>query len=584
MQPTAARTSASEVEQSLAEDNDSGGAISGRRRPYNRKVPNQQLLVVSQLRLEVETAAGKRVLVDDVHFTIERGQAVGLVGESGSGKSLTALSLLDLLPPQIKRTAGKVFFDGTDLAALKERQLRPFRGARVAYIFQDPSAALNPVIRVGAQVAEVLRTHQPQLNRTQREQRLLELLTEVELPEPATMARRYPHELSGGQRQRVLIAAALAGDPDLLIADEPTTALDVTVQEQILKILERLRLERGLAMLWISHDLQLVRAFCQQAVVLYQGKVVESGTPEQLFQAPQHEHTKALVAAAEAGGNATPSLDSEDPKTSLVCQVTGLKVRYYAAAGWLGRKTLSTEAVKGVSFAMKPGETLALVGESGSGKTSVGRALLRLLPDVEGQVDFWLPDGTKVDWLKLPEHEVRPLRRHVAMVFQDPVAALDPRMRIWRSVAEPLAIHQEAQGAALRARAVELLADVGLGPEFADRLPSALSGGQCQRVAIARAIALQPRLVVCDEAISALDSNIQEQVLGLLADLQQRHGLAYLFITHDLEAVRRFAHRVAVMRNGEILESGLVSDVLENPQHSYTQQLLQAAAAVHSAS
>lgn len=547
-------------------------------------MPNQQLLAVSELRLEVETAAGKRVLVRDVQFTIERGQAVGLVGESGSGKSLTALSLLDLLPPQIKRTAGKVVFDGTDLAALNERQLRPFRGARVAYIFQDPAAALNPVMRVGAQVAEVLRAHQPQLNRPQREQRLMELLTEVELPEPAAMARRYPHELSGGQRQRVLIAAALAGDPDLLIADEPTTALDVTVQEQILRLLERLRLERGLAMLWISHDLQLVRAFCQQAVVMYQGQIVESGTPQQLFEAPQHEHTKALVAAAQAGGSAAPTAAHEDPINPMVCQVRELKVRYYAAAGWLGRKTLATEAVKGVSFHIEPGETLALVGESGSGKTSVGRALLRLLPNVEGQVDFWLPDGSKVDWLQLPEQQARPLRRHVSMVFQDPVAALDPRMRIWRSVAEPLMIHQEAQGPALRARALELLADVGLGPEFADRLPSALSGGQCQRVAIARAIALQPRLVVCDEAISALDSSIQEQVLELLADLQRRHGLAYLFITHDLEAVRRFAHRVAVMRSGEILESGAVREVLNNPQHSYTQQLLRAAAAVHSAS
>jgi ABC-type glutathione transport system ATPase component len=547
-------------------------------------VSDQPLLAVSQLRLEVETASGKRVLVNDVSFAIEPGQTVGLVGESGSGKSLTALALLDLLPPQITRTAGKVLFDGTDLAGLKERQLRAFRGSRVAYIFQDPAAALNPVMRVGAQVAEVLRAHQPQLNRSQREQRLLELLSEVELPEPAAMARRYPHELSGGQRQRVLIAAALAGDPDLLIADEPTTALDVTVQEQILKLLERLRVERSLAMLWISHDLQLVRAFCQQAVVLYQGKVVERGTPEQLFQAPQHEHTKALVAAAQAGGSAASNASDEDSHHAKVCQVTDLSVRYYAAAGWFGRKTLTTEAVKGVSFSIEPGETLALVGESGSGKTSVGRALLRLLPHVEGQVDFWLPDGSKVDWLKVTEPQARPVRRHVAMVFQDPVAALDPRMRIWRSVAEPLIIHQEAQGAALRARALELLADVGLGPEFADRLPGALSGGQCQRVAIARAIALQPRLVVCDEAISALDSSIQEQVLELLADLQRRHGLAYLFITHDLSAVRRFAHRVAVMRNGEILESGWVGDVLENPQHGYTKQLLQAAAAVHSAS
>lgn len=560
------------------------GAVSVARRSYNRHVPPEPLLAVSQLRLEVETAAGPRVLVQDVSFVIEAGQAVGLVGESGSGKSLTALALMDLLPPQIRRTGGKILFDGTDLAGLAERQLRKYRGARVAYIFQDPASALNPVMRVGAQVEEVLRAHQSQLSSVQRKARLLELLNEVELPQPAVMAQRYPHELSGGQRQRVLIAAALAGEPDLLIADEPTTALDVTVQEQILRLLDRLRSERGLAMLWISHDLQLVRAFCQQAVVLYQGKVVESGTPAQLFAAPQHAHTKELVAAATAGGHATAYQTTQDPVSKLVCQVSNLKVRYQAASGWFGRKRFSTEAVRGVSFSIQPGETLALVGESGSGKTSVGRALLRLLPEVGGKIDFWLPDGVKVNWAQIPEKQARPLRRHIAMVFQDPVAALDPRMRIWRSVVEPLVIHQELHGAALRARAEELLADVGLGPEFADRLPSALSGGQCQRVAIARAIALKPSLVVCDEAISALDSSIQAQVLELLASLQQRYGLAYLFITHDLEAVRRFAHRVAVMKDGEILETGSTAQVLEDPQHAYTRRLLHASAAIHSAS
>ncbi|MCP4772125.1 MAG: ABC transporter ATP-binding protein, partial [Planctomycetes bacterium] len=547
--------------------------------------PEQPLLTVSQLCLEVETAGGMRTLVDDVSFEIQAGQALGLVGESGSGKSLTALALLDLMPMQIKRRSGKILFDGTDLAGLSERQLRKYRGARVAYIFQDPSAALNPVMRVGAQVEEVLRAHQPQLNRQQRQKRLIELLQEVELPEPEVMARRYPHEISGGQRQRVLIAAALAGEPDLLIADEPTTALDVTVQEQILKLLERLRVERGLAMLWISHDLQLVRAFCQQTVVLYHGKVVESGTPEQLFEDPQHEHTKELVAAALAGGSATQQ-DQEDGSTEapLVCKVTDLCVNYVAAGGWLGRKKIATEAVKKISFSIQPGETLALVGESGSGKTSVGRAILRLLQNVSGQVELHLANGSKIDWLQLPESAARPLRKHVSMVFQDPVAALDPRMRIWRSVAEPLTIHGQAQGAALRARALELLSDVGLDSEFADRLPGALSGGQCQRVAIARAIALQPRLVVCDEAISALDSSIQEQVLELLATLQERYGMAYLFITHDLEAVRRFAHRVAVMRQGELLEIGSTDQVLNDPQHDYTRSLLAASAAVHSAS
>jgi peptide/nickel transport system ATP-binding protein len=545
-------------------------------------MPDEPLLAVSDLRLEAETAAGRQVLVDGVGFEIAAGEALGLVGESGSGKSLTALALLDLLPPRIQRTSGKVCFAGTDLATLPERQLRRYRGARVAYIFQDPSAALNQVMRVGVQVEEVLRTHCPQLDRRRREARLLELLAEVELPRPAEMARRFPHELSGGQRQRVLIAAALAGEPELLVADEPTTALDVTVQESILKLLDRLRRERSLAMLWISHDLQLVRAFCQQAVVLYRGRVVERGTPEALFRAPEHAHTRELVAAAAAARSGRVPA-GESGGDSWVCRVTGLTVNYGTVGGWWGRKRGVTEAVRDISFTLRPGETLALVGESGSGKTSVGRALLRLLPDVGGRVDLALPDGRQVDWLALSEGEARPLRRHLSMVFQDPVAALDPRMRIWRSVAEPLMIHQEAHGASLRARALELLSDVGLGPEFADRFPGALSGGQCQRVAIARAVALQPRLVVCDEAISALDSSIQEQVLQLLLELQQRHGMAYLFITHDLEAVRRFAQQVAVMKDGEILESGSVAEVLGNPQHAYTRRLIAAAAAVHSA-
>jgi len=536
------------------------------------------LLEVEGLRLEVVGADSKLPLVADMHFQLHAGHTLALVGESGSGKSLTTLSLMELLPHGVHRTAGSVRFEGAELTKLKESALRKYRGAKVAYVFQDPSSALNPVLRVGRQVEEVLQTHRSELSKAERKARVLQLFEEVDLPDGANLARRYPHQLSGGQRQRVLIAAALAGEPDVLIADEPTTALDVTVQEQILGLLDRLRLQRGLAMLWISHDLQLVRAFCQEALVMQNGKVVERGAPKELFENPQHAYTQELVRAALAGQEAKLDTDDATPSAS-VCQVKGMQVRYPGPSG--GKKD-SFVAVRGVDFHIQPGETLALVGESGSGKTSVGRALLRLIPMEQGKIQMTLPDGQCVDWSGLSQAKIRPLRRHIGMVFQDPVSALDPRMRAWQSVSEPLAIHKVAKGSELRKRALALLADVGLGPDHADAYPDQLSGGQCQRVAIARAIALQPSLVVCDEAISALDANIQEQILELLADLQALRGIAYLFITHDLDAVRRFSDRVAVMKDGEIVEQGRTADVLKSPEHPYTRRLLDAAAAVHS--
>lgn len=525
-------------------------------------------------------AARAKVLVQDLSFQLHKGEILALVGESGSGKTLTALSLMGLLPEGVQQKAGTIRFAGTELQGLSERALRPYRGAKVAYVFQDPSSALNPVLRVGSQVEEVLKVHRPDLDKAARKARLLELLAEVDLPDAAKLARRYPHQLSGGQRQRVLIAAALAGEPEVLVADEPTTALDVTVQEQILKLLARLRDARGLAMVWISHDLQLVRAFCDQALVLKNGEVVERGTPKQIFANPQHAYTQELVAAALAGQASKPAEEPADDEPLPLCRMFGLHVRY---PGPSGSKRDGHHAVRGVDLQLYPGETLALVGESGSGKTTVGRALLRLVALEEGQIMMRMPNGEEVDWSALSQRHLRPLRRNVGMVFQDPVSALDPRMKVWRSVAEPLEIHKVAKGAELRKRALKLLADVGLGPDFADALPHRLSGGQCQRVAIARAIALEPSLVVCDEAISALDAQVQEQILELLADLQSLRGIAYLFITHDLDAVRRFSDRVAVMEQGVVVEQGLTAEVLAKPQHAYTQRLLAAATAVHSA-
>ena len=486
------------------------------------------LLAVRDLRLEVGDGARRQLLVDGVSFAVAPGEAVGLVGSSGSGKSLTALALLALQPPAVRRTGGSVRFAGTELGALSERELRLFRGGRVAYVFQDPATALNPVLRIGKQVEEVLAVHRPELARRRRATVAAELFAAVELPDPDTIGRRYPHELSGGQRQRALIAIALAGEPELLVADEPTTALDVTVQEQILALLRRLRAERELAMLWISHDLQLVRGLCDRVVVLDAGQVVEEGAPEELFAAPQHAATQALVAAALRDAEPPRGVDAA-PEPLL--RVAGLSVDYPGNGG----RGAARRAVHGVSLELAAGETLALVGESGSGKTSVGRAVLRLLEGAAGEVRLRLPgQAAAVDWLALPEREARPLRRHLAMVFQDPAGALDPRMRVWESVAEPLRIHRLASGAALRASAEELLAAVELEAGFADRLPHQLSGGQAQRVGIARAMALDPALVVCDEAVSALDAEIQERILELFRRLQQERGPAYLFITHDL--------------------------------------------------
>ena len=537
------------------------------------------LLAVEGLRLEA--GPNRRVVVDGASFQVAAGESVGLVGESGSGKSLTALALLGLQPPAVRLAAGSVRIDGREVVGLGERALRGFRGGQVAYVFQDPYAALNPVLRVGTQVAEVLRVHRPTLDRAARQREVVALFAAVELPSPATLARRYPHELSGGQRQRVVIAAALAGEPRLLVADEPTTALDVTVQRQIVALLRRLQAERGLAMLWISHDLQLVRGLCNRVLVMHRGRVVEEGPPERLFSAPTHAHTRELVEAAARNRGAVGA--EAGPEPGALLEVTGLRVRYDAAAAGSRRRN-PVEAVRGVDFQIRAGETLALVGESGSGKSSIGRAVLRLLPQASGSVRLALPGGAPaVDWLALPEREARPLRRHLAMVFQDPASALDPRMRAWESVAEPLEVHRRARGAALRERALALLAEVGLGAEFADRLPRQLSGGQCQRVGIARAIALDPALVVCDEAVSALDASIQERILELLRRLQRDRGLAYLYITHDLDSARALAARVAVLKDGVIVETGPAEQVLEAPQHPYTVALLEAARALHSA-
>lgn len=541
------------------------------------------LLEVRDLRLCAGRAPAEVNLVEGVSFRVAPRESVGLVGASGSGKTLTALSILGLLPAGIRRAGGAILWRGqTDLAALSEAQLRPFRGRRIGFVFQDPQSALNPVLRVGSQLEEVLMVHRPELPRAARAAAAAEAFATVGLPEPERIGRRYPHELSGGQRQRVLIAIALAGQPELLIADEPTTALDATVQLQVVELLDRLRRELGLAILWISHDLALLRERADRIVVMQQGRVVEEGPPAQLFARPAHAHTAELVAAA-----AHPERDRPPAAAAAdgpLLEVENLTVRHPAGRNWLGATTSWRTAVDAVSFSIRAGEALALVGESGSGKTSVARALLRLPgPQVEGRVRLRLPAAGVVDWLALPEAQARPLRRHLGLVFQDPTSSLDPRMRVGRSIAEPLEIHGLARGAALRERVGTLLRQVGLAPEHEHRYPHQLSGGQNQRVAIARALAAAPSLVICDEAVSALDLAVQRRILELLRGLQDELGFALLFITHDLGVVRELAHRTAVMLEGRIVEEGPTAALLEGPREAYTRRLVAAARALHSA-
>jgi len=547
-------------------------------------VPEPALLEVRDLRLCAGAAPAERMLVDGLSFSVAERASVGLVGASGSGKSLSALALLGLLPPGVRRAGGRILWRGqTDLAALSEPQLRPFRGRRIGFVFQDPQSALNPVLRVGSQLEEVLLVHRPELNRAARAAEAAQAFAAVGLPEPERIGRRYPHELSGGQRQRVLIAIALAGRPELLIADEPTTALDATVQLQVVELLDRLRRELGLAILWISHDLALLRERADRIVVMHQGRVVEEGAPAQLFARPQHPHTAELVAAALRPEGARPQAGGADADAALL-EVRDLTVRYPAARNWLGAPSSWRTAVDRVSLRIRAGEALALVGESGSGKSSVARALLRLPgPEVEGSVRLDLPAAGAVDWLALPEAQVRPLRRHLGLVFQDPTSSLDPRMRVGRSIGEPLEIHGLARGPVLRERVLSLLQQVGLEPEHFQRYPHQLSGGQNQRVAIARALAAEPSLVVCDEAVSALDLAVQRRILELVRALQERRGFALLFITHDLGVVRELAHRTAVMLEGRIVEEGPTAELLDRPREAYTRRLVAAARALHSA-
>jgi microcin C transport system ATP-binding protein len=508
---------------------------------------------------------GQRHVVRDVGFSIAPGEVLALVGESGSGKSLTALSLLQLLPPGAA-CSGSVVVDGQSVIGASWRALRRLRGGVAGMVFQEPTSSLNPLTRIGAQVMEAMTLHR-RLSAATARAHAIELLDEVGFPDARHRLEAFPHQLSGGQRQRVMIAIALANDPKLLIADEPTTALDVTIQAQILKLLAARKAARGLALLLISHDLSIVRRYADRVCVMKDGAIVETGPVARVFADPAHPYTRMLL-DAEPRGRPAPLAEAAPE----VVRADNLRVYFAITSGLLRRTTGHVQAVDDVSLCVRQGETLGLVGESGSGKSTLGFALLRLR-EAKGRIAF-----LGQDLGHLPKPALRRLRAGMQIVFQDPFGSLSPRMAVGEIVAEGLNVHERGLSAAERAaRVAEALAAVDLPTDCAVRYPHEFSGGQRQRIAIARAMVLRPRFVVLDEPTSALDMSVQAQIVALLRDLQRRYGLGYLFISHDLKVVRAMAHRVMVLRAGRVVEQGTADALFANPQQDYTRALMAAA-------
>jgi microcin C transport system ATP-binding protein len=530
-------------------------------------VSAKPLLSVRNLSVSFQQGEREILAVDRVSFEINKGETVALVGESGSGKSVTALSVLKLLPyPAARHPSGSITFKGQELLGMSEREIRHVRGNDITIIFQEPMTSLNPLHTIEQQIGEILELHSGLSGRKARA-RILELLSQVGIPDPAGRLASYPHQLSGGQRQRVMIAMALANEPDLLIADEPTTALDVTVQAQILELLKELQTRLGMTMLFITHDLGIVRKIADTVCVMSKGKIVEQGPVERVFTAPEHPYTRALL-SAEPKHDPAPL----QPAAPMIVETKDLKVWFPIKRGLLRKVVGHIKAVDGVSIEVRKGETLGVVGESGSGKTTLGLAILRLVSS-DGPIVFL---GSELQGLKFKE--MRPFRRDMQIVFQDPYGSLSPRLSIADIISEGLGVHHPSMPEAERERRViRALLDVGLDPESRFRYPHEYSGGQRQRIAVARAIVLEPTFVVLDEPTSALDMLIQSQIVELLRDLQRRRDLTYLFISHDLRVVAALASRLVVMRNGRVVEAGPAADVFGNPQSDYTRALFAAA-------
>ena len=528
---------------------------------------DQKLLEVADLSVGFRQGSRDTLAVDRVSFEIKKGETVALVGESGSGKSVTALSVLKLLPyPSAHHPSGSIRFKGQELLNLPEDKIRHVRGNDITIIFQEPMTSLNPLHTIEKQIGEILLLHQGLTGETARA-RTLELLTQVGIPEAETRLGSYPHQLSGGQRQRVMIAMALANEPDLLIADEPTTALDVTVQAQILSLLKELQKRLGMAMLFITHDLGIVRRLADTVCVMKEGKIVERGPVEQVFSAPEHPYTRALLAAEPKPDPAPINADAP-----VVVETRDLKVWFPIKRGVMRRVVGHIKAVDGVSIGVRQGETLGIVGESGSGKTTLGLAILRLVSS-EGPIVFL---GSTIAGLTF--RQMRPFRLHMQIVFQDPYGSLSPRMSVSDIIEEGLWVHHPKLTRAQREeRVVQALRDVGLDPETRFRYPHEFSGGQRQRIAVARAIVLEPTFVVLDEPTSALDMLIQAQIVELLRALQKRRNLTYIFISHDLRVVAALASRLVVMRHGKVVEEGPAAELFARPTSDYTRALLAAA-------
>ncbi len=532
------------------------------------------ILKVEDLKTYFPTRTGVFKAVDGVSFELKRGQTLCVVGESGSGKSVTARSILQIVDRPGRIESGSIILakregNAVDLAKLDPRgkEIRDVRGKEIAMIFQEPMSSLSPVHRIGEQIGEALRIHFGTPKKERRE-RVLELLRQVEIPRPETAIDRYTFEFSGGMRQRVMIAMALACKPSVLIADEPTTALDVTTQAEILDLIKKLQQSHGMAVLFITHDMGVVAEIADEMLVMYRGKVMEHGLVDKIFHAPQNDYTRALIGSVvklEKKAEVRLSRPPIKPDTPALVEVKNLSLQFPSGL----------KAVNGVSLTVRPGETLGIVGESGSGKTTMGRCLLRIYDPQEGEINYRRPDGNIIDLCSSNKSELKNIRREVRMIFQDPVGSLSPRKTVGQIIAEPLKL-AGMKGKELDDRVAELMQQVGLEPAWRERYPHAFSGGQRQRIGIARAIAVKPRLIVADEATSALDVSLRSQVLDLMMKLQDELGLSYVFISHDMSVIRYMCDRVAVMYRGRIVEEGETDQVVNHPAHDYTRALLSA--------
>ncbi len=566
------------------------------------------MLQISNLKVQFRSSNGWFEAVKGISFNLAKGQTLGIVGESGSGKSVTALTLMRLLDEQHTQISGDIRFDGIDLRQASEKEMQALRGNRIAMIFQEPMTSLNPVITCGKQITEVIRLHR-KLSKAEAKKEAIGLFNEVQLPRPEAMFDSYPHQLSGGQRQRVMIAMALSCDPELLIADEPTTALDVTVQKTIIDLLLKLKAERQMSLLFISHDLGVISQIADEVLVMYKGKVVEQAPVKDIFLRPQHPYTHGLLACRPSATQPLKklpvigdfmSVDAQGQLSStgmavnsvrnrfaylsgevnqrrqqLYQQAPLLKVKnlctwYLVKPGWFGSAKQYVKAVDDISFEVYPGETLGLVGESGSGKTTLGRSILRLIEPTSGSITF---KGTNLR--ELSAAQLRQMRKQVQIIFQDPYSSLNPRLTIGQALMEPMQVHNLYHNDAQRRQKVlELLQRVSLLPEHFNRYPHEFSGGQRQRVVIARALALEPEFIICDESVSALDVSVQAQILNLLRDLQQDLGLTYIFISHDLSVIRHISDRIMVINKGRMEEIAQPDELFNRPKTAYTQKLI----------